>query len=47
MFKFDIDFMRFSIDTFFELMPAKEDAPGVLPVLSFQATAFRAMKAIQ
>jgi hypothetical protein len=45
-FKLDRDFMKYNIDTFFELMPAIADAPGLLPVLTFQAITVPAMQAM-
>lgn len=39
--------MKFSIDTFFKLMPAISDAAGILPVLSFQAITVPAMEKMQ
>jgi hypothetical protein len=46
-FKLDRDFMKWNIDTFFEMLPAISDAAGVLPVLSFQAITVPAMEAMQ
>lgn len=46
-FKLDRDFMKFNIDTFFEMLPAISDAAGILPVLSFQAITVPAMQAMQ
>jgi hypothetical protein len=46
-FKLDRDFMKFNIDTFFEMIPAIADAAGLLPVFSFQAITVPAMEAMQ
>ncbi|KAF2821615.1 FAD binding domain-containing protein [Ophiobolus disseminans] len=46
-YKLDRDLMKFSIDTFFGLMPAIADAPDLLPVLSFQAITVPAMEKMQ
>jgi hypothetical protein len=46
-FKVDRDFMKYNIDTFFEMIPAISDAAGILPVLSFQAITVPAMQAMQ
>jgi hypothetical protein len=46
-FKLDRDFMKFTIDTFFEMLAAVSDAAGLLPVMSFQAITVPAMEAMQ
>ena len=46
-FKLDRDIMKTFIDTFFEMLPAIEDAEGILPVLSFQAITVPAMEKMQ
>ncbi|KAH7392322.1 FAD binding domain-containing protein [Phaeosphaeria sp. MPI-PUGE-AT-0046c] len=46
-FKLDRDFMKWSIETFFEMLHAVSDAAGILPVLSFQAITVPAMQAMQ
>lgn len=46
-YKLDRDLMKFSIDTFFEMMPTIADASGLLPVLSFQAITVPAMEKMQ
>ncbi|KAH5432499.1 hypothetical protein HBI47_097900 [Parastagonospora nodorum] len=45
--KLDRDFMKFSVDTLFELVSTIADAPGVLPALSFQAITVPAMQGMQ
>jgi hypothetical protein len=46
-FKLDRDLMKTFIETFFDLIPAIEDAEGILPVLSFQAITVPAMERMQ
>ncbi|OAL43971.1 FAD binding domain-containing protein [Pyrenochaeta sp. DS3sAY3a] len=43
-FKLDKDLFKSFIDTFFEMLPAIQDAAGILPVLSFQAITVPAME---
>ena len=46
-FKVDRDIFKVMIDIFFEMLPAIEDAEGILPVLSFQAITVQAMEKMQ
>lgn len=46
-YKLDADLMKFSIETFYEMLPAISDAAGISPVLSFQAITVPAMEAMQ
>jgi hypothetical protein len=46
-FKLDRNFMKWTIEIFFDLLPAISDAAGILPVLSFQAITVPAMQAMQ
>ncbi|KAH7371561.1 FAD binding domain-containing protein [Pyrenochaeta sp. MPI-SDFR-AT-0127] len=46
-FKVDRDIFKIFIDTFFEMLPAIEDAADILPVLSFQAITVPAMESMQ
>jgi FAD/FMN-containing dehydrogenase len=46
-FKVDKDVFKTFIDIFFEMLPAIEDAAGILPVLSFQAITVPAMQKMQ
>lgn len=46
-FKVDKDIFKIFIGTFFEMLPAIEDAADILPVLSFQAITVPAMERMQ
>jgi hypothetical protein len=46
-YKFDSGWMKFGIDTFFDAVDAVADAPGILPVLTFQTITVAAMQAMQ
>ena len=46
-FKLDKDIFKSFIDIFFDMLPAVEDAAGLLPVLSFQAITVPAMQQMQ
>ncbi|KAI4713811.1 hypothetical protein J4E89_001259 [Alternaria sp. Ai002NY15] len=46
-FKVDRDIFKAFIDIFFEMVPAIQDAAGILPVLSFQAITVPAMEKMQ
>lgn len=46
-FKVDKDIFKTFIDIFFDMLPAIEDAAGILPVLSFQAITVPAMRRMQ
>jgi FAD/FMN-containing dehydrogenase len=46
-FKVDKDIFKAFIDIFFDMLPAIQDAAGILPVLSFQAITVPAMQKMQ
>jgi FAD/FMN-containing dehydrogenase len=46
-YKLNSALMKFSIDTYFDMMSDIADAPGLFPVLSFQAITVPAMQAMQ
>ncbi|USP77739.1 uncharacterized protein yc1106_05013 [Curvularia clavata] len=46
-FKVDKDIFKTFIDIFFDMLPAIQDAAGILPVLSFQAITTPAMRKMQ